>query len=87
LTAHIGGPELEDLLNFVDRLRRDLLKPLLGSLLQLLLVPLGAGVLLKAIESALEHPNSKLGLELEDGFPFIQKSRPLKKDCVLELEF
>ena len=60
---------------------------MLGSLLQLLLVPLGAGVLLEATKSTVEHPNSKLGLELEDGFPFVQKSRPLEKDCVLELEF
>ena len=52
-----------------------------------MLVSLGARVLLKCIKSSVEHPNSQLGLELEDGFPFVQKSRPLEKDCVLELKF
>ena len=87
MTAHISGPELEDLLDFVDRLWRNLLKPFSGSLLHLLLVSLATRVLLKAIESTMQHPNSKLGLELEDGFPFAQKCGPLEKDCVLELKF
>ena len=52
-----------------------------------MLVSPGACVLLESTESPVEHPDPQLGLELEDGFPFVQKSRPLEKDCVLELKF